>query len=281
MGRSQIYDWDMLLKEYLRSEIKSKTQFAAFKGINQSYFRRHTTDWPSKKKLQKGTYIKVVKPKSKKGNIKAKEKELEFALENSQKLPERELLFCLFYARDPVAGTAAKKAGYSPQSSYQIGWQLLQKPRIRKEIDRLKKIKLESAIFGPEDLIEKHMRIAFSNITDVLEFGRVEVAVMGPFGPVKVKDPKTGEEVVLTKIINDARFKESSEVDGGIISEVKVGRDGASIKLYDAQKSMDWLDKYFELNPQDRHKKDYDRKKLELQEKELNFRIESEKKKNW
>lgn len=204
-------------------------------------------------------------------------------------ITDKERFFCLYYTRNPVAGTAARRAGFSDKCAYEIGYQLLQKPAIREEIKRLKKIKYESIMLEVEDIVEKHMRIAFSDITDYLDFGRVEVPVMGPFGPIKLKetitDPDTGKkkkvERVLTRVVNDVRFHESSDVDGGVISEVKIGRDGASIKLHDAQKSMDWLDKYFEWNPMDKHKKEYDRKRLELAQKELELKEKDLNSRNW
>ena len=85
------------------------------------------------------------------------------------------------------------------------------------------------------------MDIAFSDITDYLVFGQKEVPVMGPFGPIKVEDPDTGEKVPVTKIVNVVQFRESDEVDGTLISEVKQGRDGASIKLSDRMKALNWL----------------------------------------
>jgi phage terminase small subunit len=210
-------------------------------------------------------------------------KELEQILDDQEpsELTEMERLFCLYYSRNPVAGTAARRAGFSEKCIYEIGYQLMQKPAIRKEIKRLKKIKYKSIMLEVDDIVEKHMRIAFSDITDYLDFGRVEVPVMGPFGPVQVKDPETKKKVTLTKIINDVRFHESSEIDGGVISEVKLGRDGASIKLHDPQKSMEWLEKYFGWNPMDKHKKAYDLKRLELAEKDYKLKEQESKSKNW
>lgn len=70
---------------------------------------------------------------------------------------------------------------------------------------------------------------------------------MSMYGPVKVKDEKTGKEIPLTKIVNVARFKDSSNVDGTIISEVKVGKDGATIKLADRMKAMEWLTAHMDM----------------------------------
>ncbi|WP_368488256.1 terminase small subunit [Clostridium sp. BJN0013] len=46
------------------------------------------------------------------------------------------------------------------------------------------------------------------------------------------------------KKVNYIDFKEISEVDGSLIQEIKQGKSGASIKLYDKQKALDTLAKY-------------------------------------
>ena len=37
-----------------------------------------------------------------------------------------------------------------------------------------------------------------------------------------------------------------------MVNEIKVGKDGASIKLADRMAALRWLSDYFELNPKDR-----------------------------
>ncbi|NLT99014.1 MAG: hypothetical protein GXW96_12810, partial [Christensenellaceae bacterium] len=124
-----------------------------------------------------------------------------------------------------------------------------------------------------DDVIEMHMRIAFADMSQFVEWGQEEIEIVGPFGPieVEVEDPETGEKVKkkLTKVVNTVRFKEHSAVDGAVIQQVKVGRDGASIKLADRQKSLEFLERYFLLNPMDKHKKEYDQKRLEREEQKL------------
>ena len=67
--------------------------------------------------------------------------------------------------------------------------------------------------------------------------GREQVQAMGAFGPLV--DKETGEPVM--KEVNYVKFKDSSEVNGHVIKKVKMGRDGASIELYDAAAAMAWL----------------------------------------
>ena len=91
------------------------------------------------------------------------------------------------------------------------------------------------------------MDIAFADITDFLTFGQKEVPVMGAFGPIRVEDPDTGEKVEVKKIVNVVQFRESHEVDGTLISEVRQGKDGASIKLADRMKALDWLSEHMDM----------------------------------
>lgn len=183
----------------------------------------------------------------------------------NESLTHEQRLFCIYYSKSFNATQSYLKVyKCSYETAMSNGSDLLRNTKVREEINRLKEIKRQQIVAGEEDLVEKHMRIAFSNINDYLSFGREKVAVMGPFGPIKDED---GEEI--TKEVNYVKFKDSSNVDTELIQEVKQGRDGVSIKLYDAQKSMDWLERHFLMNPMDKHKIAFDNAKLELERKKL------------
>ena len=64
---------------------------------------------------------------------------------------------------------------------------------------------------------------------------------------LKVEDPDTGEKIPVTKIVNVVQFRESDEVDGTLISEVRQGKDGASIKLADRMKALEWLSEHMDM----------------------------------
>ena len=68
-------------------------------------------------------------------------------------------------------------------------------------------------------------------------------------------EKKTGEDEILKQTINTVRFKESVYVDGTILSEVKKGKDGASIKLSDRMKALDWLSKHMNLATEEQRAK--------------------------
>lgn len=163
-------------------------------------------------------------------------------VEKNAALTEKQRLFCLFYVRYFNATKAYQKAyGCAYSTACGAGWKLLQNEEIRREIMELKQGRLNQQLLDESDIFQKYMDIAFSDITDFLTFGQREVPVMGPFGPVRVTDPDTGEKVEVTKIVNSVQFRESDEVDGTLISEIRQGKDGASIKLADHMKALDWL----------------------------------------
>lgn len=190
------------------------------------------------------------------------------AMDEAEELTEKEKAFCLHYVQAFNGASAARQAGYEPRSAKQIAWELLRKPRIREEVQRLKEIKHAALLLGDkEDVLALHWRIAFADLSDFVEWGRATVPVMAMYGPVQVTDPETGEKTPLLQEVNDLRFRESSEVDGQLVSEVKLGRNGASIKLADRQKSLAFLERYFEMNPMDQHRKAFDLARLEMERK--------------
>lgn len=143
-------------------------------------------------------------------------------LENG-KLTEEQRFFCLYYVKYRNKVRAYQKAfNCSYINACGNASNLFKNIEIQKTITELlnemrNEIKLEA-----KDIILKKMQIAFADITDYVSFG------------VR-KDEETGHEYSYVE------FKESSEVDGTIIHEVKRGKDGVSIKLYDSDKALDWL----------------------------------------
>lgn len=127
------------------------------------------------------------------------------------------------------------------------GFNTLRNPKIQNEIQKLKQNRLNRELLAESDIFQKYMDIAFSDITDYLIFGTEESSSDGLYGPIKIKDPDTGDEKPLTKIVNVVRFKPSAEIDGTILAEVKQGKDGASIKLADRMKALDWLAAHMDL----------------------------------
>ena len=183
----------------------------------------------------------------KRDKVKAVADEVDQVIENPE-LTEKQRLFCCLYIKCFNAAKAYQKAyGVDYATSVAAGSRLLRNVNIKNEIQRLKQNRLNREMLSEEDIFQKYMDIAFADITDYVEFGRETVPVMGPFGPVIVKDEETGAKIEVKKEINVVRFKESVEVDGTLITEVKQGKDGASIKLADRMKALQWISDHMDL----------------------------------
>ena len=171
-------------------------------------------------------------------------------LQNEDLTPEQQM-FCIYYIRTFNATQSYQKAyRCNYESALCAGPRLLGNVRVKAEIERLREIKRQQIVAGTDDIVELQMRIAFADIGNYMSFGQKEI-----------EDSETGIEYM----VNTVDLKESKNVDTQIIQEVKQGRNGVSIKLADRQKAIDWLTRYFEMNPTDRHRKEFDKRKLDLE----------------
>lgn len=156
-------------------------------------------------------------------------------------LTDQEKEFCLLFSRSFNATQSYVKAfGAKYDTARSNGSRLLTKASIKAEITRLKEERYTRAYLSEEDIFQRYMDIAFSDIGDYVWFGREMVPVMGPYGPVVEKLPDGTVQPVM-KEINSVRFREASEVDTYLLAEVKQGKDGSSIKLMDRMKALEWL----------------------------------------
>jgi phage terminase small subunit len=201
----------------------------------------------------------------------AKEKEPVVKLEDvDEELTEKQRLFCFYYIRNFNATQAAIKAGYSSNCAGQIGYELLTKPYIRAEIDRLKKLKAYSLMLTPEDIVERYMQMAFADITDIAEWDVKET-------PPDI-DANACAQIVKGKRLKAYKYntsvviKASKQIDGGLIKEISQTEHGIKIKLEDRRSALEWLANYMGMNPKDKHREAYDRAVLELRERELKLK---------
>ena len=158
--------------------------------------------------------------------------EVESVMKNTE-LTDKQQLFCVYYIRCFNATKAYQKAyGCNYTTAMSEGSKHLRNPKIKEEIFRLKQERLNREFLSESDIFQKYMDIAFADITDYVEFGN------GSFN-----DPETGEEVSYSFV----NLKDSKTVDGTIVSEVSIGREGAKIKLADRMKALQWLTDHMDL----------------------------------
>ncbi len=213
--------------------------------------------WKNRYKWDNGESETFQKKSETKRNVSKKKARSETALDdgtketlqNDELTPEQQM-FCIYYSRTFNAAQSYQKAyGCKYESAMVRGSELLRNVKVRKEIERLKEIKRQQIVTGTEDIVELQMRIAFGDIGNVVEFGRETI---------ETKDGRSVE-------INSLRAKESSEVDTQLIKSITEGQNGLTVVMKDEQRAIDWLTKFFEMNPDDKHRKEFDKRKLEIE----------------
>ena len=157
-------------------------------------------------------------------------------------MQEKQRLFCLYYLQTHNATSSYQRAyGCTRAAAAASASRLLNDAKIRACIQQLKDERDAGILLRATDVVELYMRIAFA---DISEFVSVNQGIY---------------------TVNDL-----SEVDTQLIESVKQTKDGSVIvQLNDRMKALQWLSDYFELNPRDGHKVEYQRKMAELREREL------------
>ena len=164
------------------------------------------------------------------------EKELN-VIEEIEELNEKQLLFCIYYIQCFNATKAYQKAYECNKTTAMVnGCKLLSKTNIQITISKLKQNRINRAMIRPEDIFQKYMDIAFSDMTDYITFGKMDVLI--------------GERSDGTKVyqkVNYVDYKDSSEIDGTLITEFKEGPKGVSIKLMDRLKALNWIADHMDM----------------------------------
>ena len=180
-------------------------------------FKKDKKDGTFKKEVKEGLKD-VMKERHVADNDGAAE-EIHEMLHNSG-LTDKHQLFVMHYLKSFNASQAAMDVGYTKGSANTAGSQLTNHPNIKQAIKRAKKLMQTDVYINGLDVLNEYIRVAFADITDFVEFD--------------------GQTV---------RMRRSHEVDGRLITEVKQGRDGISVKLADKMRALDKLEKLFDVIP--------------------------------
>ncbi|MEK3673553.1 terminase small subunit [Paenibacillus sp. FSL R10-2771] len=155
-------------------------------------------------------------------------------------LTPKQRIFILEYLRTFNATGAAIAAGYSKKTAYAIGWENLRKPEIQAAIKQAKEQYTEELGLDIKRIIAEWMKIAFADTGDYVNFGSRDFPLHNKKGdPIIGKDgePMTGTQNFVNLVNSDV-------IDTSIISEVKEGKDGFSVKLYNKIEALKQLEKY-------------------------------------
>lgn len=202
--------WELAYDDYL-SGMKYK-EIANKYGVSISAVKSWKSRYWKDKKLQP--------KKTKVATKKVAEKAAKKMIENNEELDEERQLFCIYYLKYHNATKAYQKV--KPNVTYAsasvLSSRILKEKAVQEEIKRLRKELYTEALLDPHDIIQKYIDIAFADITDYITFKGLSVDL-----------------------------KSSEYVDGTIITEVKEGKEGISIKLADRMKALEFLSKHLEM----------------------------------
>ncbi len=168
--------------------------------------------------------------------------EVKEVLENTE-LTDKQRLFCIYYIKYFNATKAYQKAyKCSYETAMVNGFNLLRNTKIELEIEKLKQHKLNQVMLSEEDIFQRYMDIAFSDIGDYLSFKKVRKnkwTTNKDGEDIPVINPETGEQDYFE--YNVVELNDSKDLDTSILQEVSEGKDGVKIKLQDKMKALQWL----------------------------------------
>lgn len=204
--------------------------------------------WKSKDKWdeQLGGTLQSKKRSVPKKKPERSNKEIPDLIIDNDNLTSAQKMFCLYYLQHFNATKAYQQAYQCDYRTANVnGSRMLVNASIKNELKRLKAELQQDMFVDVKDLIREYTKQAFSDITDFVDFKSKNYYVYQKDengNRKRVINEFTGEEEVHTS--SSVNLKDSDTVDGTLIQEVKKGKDGVSIKLYDKQKAMEQLMKY-------------------------------------
>ena len=231
-------DWESIRAEFELSDISLK-DLAEKHGIKPATLRsrknrekwqkRGSPDDATQRATQRNENATQRKNVATKKKVAPKAKEI---LESSD-LEDWEEILCLEYLKHFNKTKAYHKArpDVTYDSAKTLGNRLFTEVYIQQRLAELKSAKQEQLFIEGTDIDAQWAKQAFADITDFIEF-RTEISAY-------VND--SGEMSEREGLI--VSLKDSDKIDGMMVKEFKMTRDGPVIKLYDSQKALEMLQK--------------------------------------
>lgn len=152
---------------------------------------------------------------------------------------DKERLFCYEYPLDKNATKAALRAGYSPRSAAKIGWELLQKPKIRARIDEMMASTYQKLELNRETIIQELMALALSDIGDMFN----EDGSLKPLHEIPAATRRAISAIDIEELF-EGKGEEREHI--GYTKKLRIWDKVKALELLGKNLKM-WTDKY-ELN---------------------------------
>lgn len=218
----------------------NNTRLAKETGLSVNDIMKYKIEDRWQERLEKaiddGIFDKMIKDKIKDIKFKPDSREETRALKrilDTAQITDQQKLFVMHYLESHNLKYSAISAGYSKKTAQVMGAHLINNKRISRCIARINKLIHKRLFIKAHDVVDEYVKIAFADITHFVTFDKGQVSL-----------------------------KSSDEVDGRMITEVKQGRDGISLKMADKMKALERLEKLFEIIPD--RKLQLDQDKFEL-----------------
>ncbi|USK44638.1 terminase small subunit [Cytobacillus oceanisediminis] len=243
-------NWDEIRKEFETSKITLKALAEKHDvKIGTLKSRKSREGWsrePTKKDATKKQKVATLEP-----------------VIESDDLTDKQKMFCLYYIKYFNATKAYQKAyecDYKTAGSN--GYRMLKNAEIIAEIKKLKAEQQHVLLLDAQAVLQKYIDIAFADITDFVEFGQETRPELDH--NLEPMIDESGDEITYS--FSYVNLKNADEVDGSLITEVKKGKDGVSVKLADKMKALEFLSKYTDLmSENDRKKLQNEKLKVEIE----------------
>lgn len=235
-------NWDEIKHEWETTKI-TLTDLAEKHGIKLGTLksRKSREKWSrdaTEKDATKMKKVATVKEDASKDEI------VYFNDDDDNGLNDKQQLFVAYYVKCWNATKAYQKVyGCAYTTAMVEGSKHLRNPKIREEIIKVRDGLTEDALLDKRTLIQKWIDIAFADIKDYMKFGRQEEIIYNEDGQPELD--MNGN--VKTYAFNYVHLNESAEIDGSLVTEVKQGKDGITVKLADKMKALEFLSKHMDL----------------------------------
>lgn len=251
-------NWDAIRIEYEETDITMK-DLAEKHDVKPATLRSRK----NREKWQRNATNKVATKRATQRKNVATQKAEKIAESNSE-LKGWEIEFCYEYLKEfnaTKAYRAVRDVTYNTAATE--GMRTLRKPYIQKAIKDIKKETDAELFLSIEDIKREWVKQSFANISDYVDYGTKEVEAVDEDGdPIYNED---GSRQMRER--SYVYFKDMSEIDGTLIKEVRMGKDGPVIQLYDKQRALIELQKRMygteELN------NEFTKKRIEKLEEEI------------
>jgi len=144
--------------------------------------------------------------------------------------------FIDFFIENNNATKSARLAGYSKNTAGAAAGRLLQNVIILDEIERRRLEIAEQANICAQDVINEYAKMAFLKSSDVFSYDKTTITL------------DNGVEIVKGVALLKPHNELSIAADASIASIKETAQGGLEIKLYDKQKALDSLGKYFGIS---------------------------------